>query len=408
MLVRTACLAGWLLILVVQVDAAEFGWLAALFGLSAVGTLLVPAGIPYLFFADAHRSGGGSTLWRQALGAILFQAPLFTLLITGALAVLLPSPVSSYVILLFVFNELLAASFVQSMALYIHAGGRASGGAALPAFLVIARLAAVIMFSLQSGADAGRLDYYLYLHVVSTSIAAFVSFFLTRRLLPQRHSPLGPSKPTLSASVRYMLMGGAGLATSELDKPVVARIMGLEAAGHYSVVYRVLAALSVPSTAIGASLLPRWTAAAARGDRRMLLGSFYVALTVALASGLVAGSSLVWFAGATVPGQWGIYEEAWAAVRYLWPLAAVLGMRQVAGAALIAMDRPSWRTGIELICFLLMAAGMHLGYRLQGFAGVAMACIIVEVIAVVMMVFVFHQSARSMVVSPVRVSQRAS
>lgn len=393
MALRTVGLAAWLLLMANLFDASSFGWLAALLGLCAVGALVAPAGIPYLFFSDAHQPSNGRR-WSEALGSLLLLGPALAVIISVIVLFGLSSMVEPFSLFLFVIIEVAGAGLAQTCGLQMHASGRPASGAALPTLLVLSRLCAAAVLSIFVGSGYWDIGDYLFLHAAGIVVACGVAYLWAQPIIQGPRMPRIPAAGTLRSSYSYMLMGGASVGTSDLDKPVIARVAGLDGAGVYSIPYRVLAALATPATALAAALLPRWSEAVARGDRSTLLRTFHIALGTALIVGLTTGGAVALLAVRIEPGQWGIYPEAWAVVPYLWPVVAALGMHQIAGTALIAIGRPGWRATVDVASLGLLIVGVYIGYDLGGLGGVALACVLVEALAALVMVAVFHNSCR--------------
>ena len=124
--VRIIALAVWLLSLASVLTPEGFGWIASLLAVSAVCTLLVPLGVPYLFFAGVHQDRGADSegCWRQAVGTVLTMGPI----LSGAGAILLllwiGSLIPAALLYFFLLMDITLSALVQTGALFLHARGR--------------------------------------------------------------------------------------------------------------------------------------------------------------------------------------------------------------------------------------------------------------------------------------------
>ncbi|MBB1059129.1 lipopolysaccharide biosynthesis protein [Marilutibacter spongiae] len=384
--IRLIALAGWLLALARFAPADDFGWLAAVLGVCAVCTLLCCLGIPYLYFADAQVGAGvRHGRWNESLGCILASSPPIALVSSLALFLLFDAPVPYGVLLCFVLVEVACAALIQSSALCMHADGRLGAAAALPALPGIGRLvaAAAILYVEPTGPRA--FEHYLLAHLVVNVLGCLFSMGWVVKVGGLLPAPRLPSRGTLAAGWRYGAMGGAALACSELDKPYAGRLAGLEAAGHYSMAYRICAALSVPATALSASMLPRWARAVAEHDAPYLRRSFACCLGGVMLAGIVVWLGVNGVTRALDPAILGIYPRSWTMLGTLSLLVGALGMHQVAGTALLALGRPLARSAVDVLGLGVLAVSMFLGNSRYGLDGIAWASVVSEYVVVLVM-----------------------
>ncbi|MBL8256260.1 MAG: hypothetical protein JNJ62_06645 [Pseudoxanthomonas mexicana] len=392
-------LALWIWTLVQKLPSDQFGWLTAALSVSAVCTLLAQLGIPYLFFSDAHVPERREHRWREALGALLALGPLFAVLGTLLMNSLFEGAVPGFVSLAFLIVDVLAGGVVLAGALWGHSAGRLGIAAGLPALLVISRLvAAGACVVLGQESPESYLNSYLLIHSMFMGLAAFATLAWIASSTGGKWTPVEPSLGTCSSGLRYAVMGGASLAMSELDKPLLARVMGLAHAGHYAMAYRVCAALSMPATAAAAALLPRWSSMIAAGELSRFRKSFLSASVTAVVVGVILAACLKVVLAVFPPGTYGLYEDSWPWMQGLAWLGALLGAHQLMGTALLAIGRPVVRAALDLSGLGLMAVLSFAAFDRWGVAGVVLVCLLAEaVIVFIGTIFVFLSSRKSLV-----------
>lgn len=389
MAVRVFSLAVWVWLLVQQLPAEDFGWLAAVLAVSAVCSLVAPFGIPYLFFADAHSSIKNGKRWSEALGVLIVIGPV--LAIAGALLLdrWLGGVVSLHVTLAFMVVEVLIASLVQSAGLWGHSIGHIAIAACLPAVLTIARAVAAWLCVILLDNAGAMLESYLLLHVVVEALAALAMLIWITRVAALKWRPAFPVMSTFISAWRYAAMGGAALASSELDKPLMVRVMGLHQAGHYALAYRVCSALAMPTTALAATMLPRWSAAVAQRDVVRLKRSFIAALLAVAAIGAVLITLLYACLAIYPPGSFGLYPDAWPWMQGLAGLVLLIGLRQVAATALLAVGLPLVRALSDISSLAILAMVAFLTYPSLSIGGVMLGCLLAEACAAITMAIFF-------------------
>lgn len=388
MTVRVFALALWIWLLTQQLPAEDFGWLASMLAVSAICALVAPLGIPYLFFTDACLSLRSGERWCESLGALLVVGPVLAVVGVLLLDSLMGGTVALHMALAFMVVEVLIASLVQSAGLWGHSVDRIAIAAGLPATLTIARTVAAGL-CLTMADDGSMLETYLFAHVAIGALAAFVMLLWITKVAGLRWRPIWPALATFKVAWRYAAMGGTALASSELDKPLVVRVMGLQQAGHYAMAYRVCSALAMPATALAATMLPRWVAAVAQRDMARLKRSFVATLLAVATIGLVLMVLLYTWLAVYPPGSLGLYPEAWQWMQGLACLGVVLGLRQVAATAMIAIGRPLLRALLEGGSLVILALVTLLAYPVLGGVSVILAIILAESCAAVAMVVVF-------------------
>ena len=386
--VRVAALAFWLFTLASILPPDSFGWIASLLAIAAVCALIAPVGVPYLFFGAVHRDGGkeATKYWRDAVAALSLLGPALALLASWGFVLWIDSPIPLVWVVSFLMVEITLCSFVQTGALWMHAHGNFGSAVGLPALLMVSRaVAAILAMSFEQSSAMGYLGFHLIGTVAVAGLVAWRAEVI-RRGLPR---PGLPSWTTLSKSASYGLMGAGTIFSSELDKPLIARVLGLGVAGVYSIAYRLVATLATPATALAAAMLPRWSAMVERGDRAGLRQSFLFSCLGALMLGFLFLILVRAAADIDLGSQWGEYDDVLEWMDRLAWIVAGLGLHQIAGTALIAAGRPLLRAAVDLAIFFGLVGLMPLLNARYGLDGVASLLIAAEFAAGAIMACAF-------------------
>lgn len=385
MALRVVALAFWLWLLIQLFPAEDFGWLSSVLAVCTICSLLAQAGIPFLFFSDQHSIRSTEQRWRQALGAILGLAPIITLL-GSTIIPRSTTPLPLVAIYIFMLCEVLLSAFVQIIALKGHAAGYLRMATALPALLAVARMGgAITLFILpfRRDSEVDPLFIYLLIHVSLMTLGACFAFIYARRHISLPLSPQLASTKCVRETWRYAAMGGASLATSELDKPLSAHMLGLTTSGHYSAAYRMCSMLATPATAFAASLLPRWAAMNSKRESKQLIGSFWRALAIVAVTGSCLSVMLQLLIGWFVEHiDLGFYPETWPWLYSLSWLVPLLGAHQITSAGLLSIGRPLSRAVIDLLAFAAFASTLALLLSHTENWALPAACLVAEMTAI--------------------------
>ena|GEM_PF-4901789 len=385
---------AWLWCVVQVLPASDLGWLASLLAVCAVGALLAQAGIPYLFFADQHAAGGVLKRWNEALGAMLVLGPAVAIVGGVAFARLAPYTLPLESILVFTVIEVCSSALVQAVALQGHAAGRLGYATWLPAWTIVARACAAFSVVLWSPI-ANVLESYLVLHAASAILVVAFVLLVPARALGLSVTPLRPSAGTLRKAWRYAAMGGSAFAMGELDKPVVARVLGLTATGHYALAYRICSAAATPATALSASLIPKLAGMWGRQENATLLRTFAAAWITVATFGIIVALLLRTMFRVLEPGAIGLYPEVWPWIMVMVWLVPLMGLHQIASAGLLALGLPLWRSMIDLAAFTLFVGCVVLLVPVRGASVVPLACILAGAAGAVSATLVFVLQVRN-------------
>lgn len=387
MVVRLLSLGAWLLTMARLLPATDFGWLAGALGIAAVCAMLVGAGIPYLFFADAHANVLDvlSTRWSELLGCLWVIGPFLVLLALVAIRIWMPLPVPILLVVLLLVSEVMLVGLIQSSALLLHATRNFGAASGLPATLTIGRALAAGL-ALMTGTD---LHGYLMLHVLAIVLVTICSMAWASRRGCHLSRPRIPTRATLRQAFPFATMAGSSLATSELDKPLLGRIVGLATTGHYALAFRICTAAATPVTALSATMLPRWARMVAARSSGTLYRSFALMFAVVALSGIAGSAFLDFLIGRLPLHALGLHQEAITLLHGLVWIIAPIGLHQLAGTVLIAVGKPLLRATCDIAGLVILALLFAYSYSQQGIAGLAIACILAESMIAGLMVLVF-------------------
>lgn len=390
MLLRLLSLGIWVVVMARLISAAEFGWLASTLGIAAVCAMFVGAGIPYLFFTDAHEDSPLvlEARWSELLGCLALLGPVLVLLSLVAIVIWLPVPVPVFLLLALLIVEIPLAGLVQSSALLIHAKRNFGAAAGMPALMTLGRaLAAGCALAVQAS-----LGGYIVFHLLAALLMAAVVLTWASAKRCRLVMPRIPSGQTLRAGSSYAVMAGGSLVNSELDKPVLARVAGLAVTGNYALAYRICAAAAMPVTALSTSMLPRWTRMLAKGHHRSVRRSFALMLLLVACASVAVSGLLQLLLGFFQLQEFGFRNEAVSLMHGLVWVIGPIGLHQLAGTALLAASRPLRRAVIDVAGLGLLAIAFLYFYTQMGIRGLALASVLAESVIAASMAIVFFVS----------------
>ena len=396
MALRVLALAIWMLILVSKMPSSDFGIIVIILAISTVCSLLAPFGIPYMFFSDAYIQVTSQARWCESLGTQVMMCPMLAYI--GALFFnwWVDSSVSFFAVLIFMFVEVFCVSLVQSAGLWSHSKGYVGIAAGLPAILVISRLIpSLLLIAFYTEVGSAIIEWYMVIHAVISSLTTLILLIWVTRATDLIWQPKLPSLKTLSYSWRYAAMGVTALSSSELDKPILSSVLGLQQLGYYTVAHRICLALTMPATALSATMLPKWVSILSNKNTVIFKRSFIrVLIVVALMGGVLVlclHTALYIFPA----GSFGLYTEAWFWISGLSWLIIIIGLRVVVATALLALSLPLTRALVDLLGLFVLTILAFLVYPNFGVKGVIIASIFSEgFVLMLMLLFVVSRISK--------------
>ncbi|HEY8610141.1 MAG TPA: lipopolysaccharide biosynthesis protein [Roseomonas sp.] len=162
----------------------------------------------------------------------------------------------------------------------------------------------------------------------------------------------------------------------DLDKPIIAAILGPAAAGLYAAAFRIIDTLSLPIRALGYAIYPRLFRMAAEG-REACVELALRLLPLGVGVGLAGAAGVLIFAG-LLPWIFGAaYEELPWLTRLLTPMPALFAAYVVGADALSAIGRQSVRLLVVVASLGMTLLLCWFGAEQAGVAGAAIARILV-------------------------------
>jgi len=339
---RTVGQAGVFLIVARVLGVESYGAYAAILAIATTLGTFGGLGAQTLMLRDVARDPAKFGLaWGRALLSIAVSGPILFLIYLLIGWILLPAGIPWLAVVLIGAAELLfAPTIFASFTAYQSREciGRAGRLAAIP---ILPRLAAALLLLSVSTmlVNEMRLMVWSLLYAVSMFLAAAYSVRVASRDLGR---PIRPPNKQL----RDRLSGGLAFASgraalklySDIDKTMLARLSTLEAAGIYSVGYRVVEITLVPLNALLATAAPRFFRVGAYGVRAALSYAWRI-LPLPLFYVLAVGAALYCLAG-WLPLILGItYRPAVSALRWLSWLPLVSLPRFLLQPVLLGVDR---------------------------------------------------------------------
>jgi O-antigen/teichoic acid export membrane protein len=339
---RTLAQAGVFLIVARVLGIEAYGAYAAVLALAGGLGSFAGFGVSVLMLRDTARDADVfAAAWGRTLAALALTAPVLFLAYGLTAWAVLPAGISRGVVALIGAAELVFAP-LASTAIQAYQGHERIGRAArLVLAPVLPRLAAAILLAPIALliAPGARLQIWSALYALAAFGAAGYALFLVRRDLGAGFRPvLNGLRPALREGWTFAVGGAALKLHADIDKTLLARLSTLEAAGAYSVAYRVADMTMVPLYSLLAAAVPRVFRAGEQGVHhagRYALRLFPLPLAYTAAVGGVLYFIAGWLPWVLGPG----FAPAVEALRWLAWLPLISLPRLFLQVTLIGGDR---------------------------------------------------------------------
>jgi O-antigen/teichoic acid export membrane protein len=334
--------AGTFILVARALGAGGFGTFSAGIALVAAAFPLSGLGQGEVMILRAARDPAVLSVYcARALGAVVATAPALSLAVLGAGWLLVPSAPVRMLLLLCV-SELVFARIANVAAQTCQVrGAMASMAVLLFSPIALRALAAVVLFALPEAS----VELWALFYALSSAAAAVGAAVATRRYVMTPSSLALPTGEEIKTGLLFALGLSANSLFADVDKPLVARLDSVAAAGAYTSGYRVVAFAFAPVLALLTTTYPTLFRMGASGlsstwalARRVLWsGSLYSAM---------AGLALYFLAPA-VPAILGReFDEAVSTVRLLAVLPFLQTLSYVPADMLAGSGRLAVRTSI--------------------------------------------------------------
>ena len=289
MLLRAAAQAAMVVLLARALGVDGYGLFVTALALSGFFSPIAGLGLGGLLLRDGAREpaalprqlGMALALWWPAALACSVAA-------TALLAWNLPSRLPLAALAAFALAEIGTASLLELAARVEQARHRVGVFGALQAGLILARLAALLLY-----AALGAVDPVGWLWVYAAASAIYAAF-LARRLVAG-HRPLWPQKRDwrmARESFPFTIGALSFRLQAEFNKPLLARA-SYGQAGSFSVAQRAVDLASLPLQALQEALWPRLYREKNFGRRLYISGSVLILLAMGTGVALVWGAPLL-------------------------------------------------------------------------------------------------------------------
>lgn len=365
---RVGSQALWMIVIARALGPSGYGDFAGVAGLATAFGSLTGLGFGLVMLQDASRDPAVFGLsWKRAIAACLVSGVGLWLifLLTSPLVARLPlwqlAAVGIPEIVCFPLTIISSYAF-QSREHMSWAG-------AMYAMVPASNLAAATGFFLF--APEHSLAAYLPWHAGSSVAASAAGYLLVTRLLQPQAAPLSVTRRDAGEAASFSLMRVVDTGLGSLDKTLVLRLAGSEAAGVYTAAYRLVAVLSLPVTSLATAALPRLFRI---GDDRDGSQRFVrrLAIFAAIGGGLALVGVII--LAQLIPWLLGDAFQASATfARWLCLFPLFFGLSSLGCNVLIASGLRRYRIAVQLLGLLTLAAGMVALIPPLGLAGAAMA-----------------------------------
>jgi len=255
-LVRVGSQALWTIALARSLGPYGYGGLAGVAGLATAIGSLSGVGFGLLMLQDASRDPSSfSTAWKHAVWAIFLSGSVFLV----AFAFLAPLLVSlsgpGWQFAAIGLPELICFPLTITASYAFQTRERMGFAGAMYALVPASNLLAATLYF--AFGQTRSLEGYLPWHAGSSVIAALTGYVLVTSLLRPGKARLSMTRRDAGEALGFSLMRVVDNGLGSLDKTLVLRLAGAEAAGIYTAAFRLVAVLALPVTSMAMAALPR-------------------------------------------------------------------------------------------------------------------------------------------------------
>jgi O-antigen/teichoic acid export membrane protein len=191
----------------------------------------------------------------RALTTVVLGGLAGTLFALAAGHLLLPQ-VSVRVLLAIALGELVFTQITFTGRFCAQAVDRPATGAQVTALVWMLRLVAAVTFVVL--VPRATLAGWAYFHVTASTLGAVLTVLILRRTLPLNPQVRLAEGPDIRHGLGYSLTIGAGYVKNDADKTLLLTFKKENAAGIYTLAYRVIAPLYIPVRALADSTFARF------------------------------------------------------------------------------------------------------------------------------------------------------
>ncbi|BDP44148.1 hypothetical protein DAETH_41170 (plasmid) [Deinococcus aetherius] len=343
---RTVLQALYFLLIARSLGASEYGAFVAVTALVAILAPFASWGSGNLLIKHvARRREAFSTYWGAALAMMSISGSLLTLLVLGVYRLFLPATLPLLLVLAVAVADLIFARFADVSSQAFQAVEKLSRTAQIQALLSVIRLvAAALLFVAPITASALT---WSTLYLLTTVITALVALFWVRRELGWGKLDPRPLRSELREGFHFALSLGSQSVYNDIDKTMLSRFVGLEAAGIYAAAYRIVDAAFSPVRALLFAAYARFFKSGQIGVRGSLQWAVKLVPWTA-AYGLLTAAGL-WLVAPLMSLVFGeSFRETGTTLQWLAPLILLKALHYFAADTLTGAGLQSARSRIQL------------------------------------------------------------
>ena len=337
--VRVVLQAAYLVLTARALSAAGYGQFAAV--VSLVSLIAPLAGLGSGMVMLKRVSGDPAQLsasWAATLRLTLLSSVAFAALLLPVSVLLLPG-VDWRLPAAIVASEILGAPLIVAAALALQAAGQFAAMHSISVVLYMARLgAAGLVLALLRPVTP---EIFAAAHLGATAIGTLVALAVVQWKLRPIYRRAA-SQASWKEGIPYAASGLIGIVNSEIDKPLMLRLAGAEAAGVFAAAFRLATAVTAPVGALMLAAVPAFFREAAAPPTRAVR-----VLGIALGYSLIGAGGMVAFAWVAPLLLGPAFKASAGLLQFLAPWLVFNAARQIGCAALTARGRQSLRLGLE-------------------------------------------------------------
>lgn len=389
--VRVGSQAAWMIALARSIDARGYGAFAGVAGLATALGALTGLGFGLLMLQDASRDPASFAAgWKRAVLTCLWSGSALWLLFQGAAPWVAPMEGPAWQYALIGIPELVCFPLTIVASYAFQTRERMGWAGAMYALVPASNLAAVALFF--AFGHERTLAAYLPWHAASSVAAAVAGNLAVARCLRPGHARLAISPRDVREAAGFSLMRLVDNGLGALDKTLVLRLAGAEAAGIYTAAFRLVAVLALPVTSLAMAALPRLF----RVDGHSHQGRPFIQRLVvfSLGGGLIAMAG-VFVLALCIPWLLGpSFAAAAGFARWLCLFPLLFGLSTLGCNILIASKMRNYRIAVQLGGLATLAGAMALLVPRHGLAGAAVALLLAHGVIVASIAWIVVRGGR--------------
>lgn len=365
---RVGSQALWMIVIARALGPSGYGGFAGAAGLATALGSLTGLGFGLVMLQDASRDSavfGGA--WKRAVLACLASGTAFWLGFLVVAPHIVPLPAWQLAAIGIPEVVCFPLTIVSSYAFQTRE--RMGWAGAMYALVPASNLGAAACFF--TFASERSLAAYLPWHAGASVLAAVAGYVSVARFLKPAPASFSLTRRDAGEAFGFSLMRVVDNGLGSLDKTLVLRLAGADAAGIYTAAYRLVAVLSLPVTSLSMAALPRLFRVGAIGGtspsfiRR--LATFATAGGIAALGGVLALSEIIpWLLGDA-------FSASANFARWLCLFPLFFGLSSLGCNVLIASQLRRQRIVVQLLGLFTLVGGMAVLVPAFGLGGAAAA-----------------------------------